>query len=76
MPGHLITKNAENDKITKCDDTPIRVDSKKGDSSLVMQLFYTFSKVKKNFKILHFFVDTSYVCRIYYSDECKRRLLW
>ncbi len=47
MPGHLITKNAENDKITKYDDTPIGVDSKKGDSSPVMPFFCTFRKVKK-----------------------------
>jgi hypothetical protein len=76
MPGHLITKNAENDRITKYDDTPIGVDSKKGDSRPVMPFFCTFRKVKKISKIFYFFVDTSYVCRIYYSDECKRRLLW
>jgi hypothetical protein len=74
MPGPLITKNAENDKITKYDDTTIRVHCKKGDSSPVMQFFYTFRKVKKISKIFIFFVDMSYVCRIYYSDECKRRL--
>jgi len=76
MPGHLISKNTENDKITKYDDFHIGVDCKKGDSSLVMPFFYTFSKVKKNSKIFYFFVDMSYACRIYYSDECKRRLLW
>ena len=62
MPGPLISKNVENDKITKYDDTPIGVDSKKGDSSPVMQFFYTFSKVKKNKKYFIFlFTCLTYV---------------
>jgi len=48
----LISKNAENNKISKYDDTTIGVDSKKGDFSPVMQFFYTFRKVKKFQKIL------------------------
>ncbi len=54
MPGHLITKNAENDKINKDDDTPIGVDSKKGDSSPVMQFFLHISQSKKIKNILFF----------------------
>jgi len=74
MPGHLITKNAENDKITKYDDTPVGVDCKKGYSGPAIPFFLHISQGKKKSKIFYFFVDMSYACRIYYSDECKRRL--
>jgi len=55
MPGPLITKNAENDKITKYDDTPIGVDSKKRRFQPDNAVFLHVSQGKKNFKNPYFY---------------------
>lgn len=54
----------------------IEVDSKKRWFQPGKAVFLHISQGKKKSKIFYFLVDRSYVCRIYYSDECKRRLLW